>query len=162
MASTHLKTMGMACEVCSALVEMNLEHLTGVTSARTDLDTGLTIVLYDPREVDGLEIADEIERSGFRARVVTYPQFADGAVSPAPERARRTDLHAVHVRTSGIRCQDCTALIERTLAHLDGVVDVTAVQSMGLTSILFDDALVDRETIADAIRHAGFGAKTIG
>lgn len=179
--------MGMACEQCSALIEMNLEHLPGVISARTDLETGLTTVLYDPREIDDLEIADGIERSGFRARLTSYPQFVGhggvrpetpdivstaplqpGTEWPAGEggpsttgHAKRTDLHAVHIRTSGLRCKDCTALVESTLAHLDGVVGVTAVKSLGLTSILFDEALVDRETIAGAIRRAGFGAEVV-
>jgi copper chaperone CopZ len=176
VASTHLKTMGMACEACSALVEMNLEHLQGVISARTDLGTGLTTVLYDPHEVDGLGIADEIERSGFRARLISYPQFVEhGDTRPTPgaeqsagdqgpsaaARTKRADLHAVHVRTSGLRCGECTALVEQTLGHLDGVVGVTAVRSLGLTSILYDEDRVDKETIAGAIRRAGFGAEVV-
>lgn len=185
MASTHMKTTGMSCDVCSALVEMSLERLPGVIAATSNLDTGLTTVLYDPREVDELEIADAIRGCGFRTRLIDYPQFVDhgdirsgtrgaatppdpGAERPAGDdgtstavQAKRVDLHAVHVRTSGLRCRECIELIEATLAHLDGVVDVTAVKSLGLTSVLFDKDRIDRETIAGAIRRAGFGADVI-
>lgn len=184
MTTTHVKTMGLECDVCSALVEMNLEHLRGVISARTDLESGLTTVLYDPHEVDELEIADEIGRSGFKARLVMYPQFAGGSplgaarsthtprtaeppagtpTAPPPGGAPepQAELHVVHIKTVGLHCQKCTARVETALSHLDGVIDVTAVKSLGLTSILFDRSLVDRGTIAQEIRRAGFGAKVV-
>lgn len=69
------------------------------------------------------------------------------------------DLHAVHVRTRGMYCEQCTALVECAVSRLPGVREVTAVRTMGLTSILFDQSLVDGKTIARAIREAGFAAE---
>jgi copper chaperone CopZ len=69
------------------------------------------------------------------------------------------DLHALHVRTRGMHCEQCTALIEFAVSSLPGVREVTAVQAMSLTSILFDRSQVDRETITRAIREAGFAAE---
>lgn len=184
MATTHVKTMGMACDVCSATVEMNLERLPGVISARTDVESGLTTVLYDPHVVDELEIADEIGRSGFKARLVIYPQFAGGSTRGATRGATTSrtveplggtpsappaggaveppaGLHVVHIKTVGLQCQKCTARVEKALSHIDGVIDVTAVQSLGLTSVLFDRSLVDRGRLAREIRRAGFGAKVV-
>ena len=69
------------------------------------------------------------------------------------------ELHALHVRTRGMRCDQCTALVEYAVSSLPGVREVTAVRAMGLTSILFDQSLTDAETIARVIRKAGFAAE---
>lgn len=65
-------------------------------------------------------------------------------------------MNAVHIKTPGLMCHDCVALVEKTLSHLDGVRGVTSVQSLGLTSVLFDETRIDREMIATSIRSIGF------
>jgi Cu+-exporting ATPase len=155
--------MGMKCDACSALVEKALARLPGVISAESDQRRGLTKVSFDPGRIDQLEICDEIRRLGFRTRTVNYPQFlgdpggTDVQSSVASVEAPE-DVHVIHIRTEGLRCDDCTALVEATLSNLDGVKDVTSVRSLGLTSVLFDQSLVGPETIVEQIRGAGFGA----
>ena len=75
MVAKHLTTTGMTCEACETLIQINVERLPGVIAAHADRHTGLTTVLYDPKAVDALEVADEIHRSGFRARLISYPGF---------------------------------------------------------------------------------------
>lgn len=65
-------------------------------------------------------------------------------------------MNAVHIKTPGLRCPDCVTLVEQTVSHLDGVRGVTSVQSLGLTSVLFDETRIDREMIASSIRAIGF------
>jgi copper chaperone CopZ len=163
MSATYIKTMGMKCDACGALVEKALSRLPGVMSVRSDRRRGLTEVVFDSGRIDQLEISDEISRLGFRTRTVNYPQLLDDPLSleerePEPAGEARTDVHVIHVRTEGLQCDECTALVERTLSHLDGVMDVTSVRSLGLTSVLFDQSLVGRETIVEKIRGVGFGA----
>lgn len=67
-----------------------------------------------------------------------------------------TDLCALHVRTRGMYCEQCTARVECAVSRIPGVRDVTAVRAMSLTSVLYDRSLVDTETIARAIRAVGF------
>jgi copper chaperone CopZ len=65
-------------------------------------------------------------------------------------------MHAVHIKTHGLRCQDCTALVEQSLSHIRGIKGVVSVQSMGLTSVLFDEKVIDSDRIAESIRSMGF------
>jgi copper chaperone CopZ len=65
-------------------------------------------------------------------------------------------MQAVHIKTHGMKCQDCTALVEQSLLHIRGIRGVVAVQSMGLTSVLFDEAVIDSDRIAESIRSMGF------
>lgn len=69
-------------------------------------------------------------------------------------------MNAVHIKTHGLRCHDCTTLVEQTLSHLDGVKGVTSVQSLGLTSVLFDETRTDREAIAHSIQAIGFDVES--
>ena len=162
MDATYIKTLGMKCEHCGQLIEASLSRLAGVISAESDRDRGLTRVVFDPHRIDQMEIRDEIGRLGFRTRTITYPQIltdttrleAPAPLAPEPD----PDVHVMHVRTAGLRCDECTALVERTLSQVAGVKDVTSVRALGLTSVLFDGSVVEQNAIVDKIRSAGFGA----
>ncbi len=68
-------------------------------------------------------------------------------------------MEAVHIRTKGFYCGACPKVIEKAVGSLDGVADVVAVRSMGLTSVLYDPEIVSREVLCERIRKAGFGAE---
>lgn len=66
---------------------------------------------------------------------------------------------ALHIRTTGFYCRACPLVVEKAIGSMRGVSDVTAVRSMGLTSVLYDPALIDAATLCARIRSAGFGAE---
>lgn len=68
---------------------------------------------------------------------------------------------AVHIKTAGFYCGACPKVVEKALTSTGGVLSVVAVRSMGLTSILYDTDIVDRETLCDRIRATGFQAELI-
>jgi len=68
---------------------------------------------------------------------------------------------AVHIRTAGFYCGACPKVIEKALAATDGVIDVVAVRSLGLTSVLYDSELIDREELCERIRNTGFLAEVL-
>jgi len=68
-------------------------------------------------------------------------------------------MDAVHIKTSGFYCGACPVVVERALRTLPGVVDVVAVRSMGLTSVLFEEDRVTKQDLCARIRKAGFGAE---
>lgn len=70
-------------------------------------------------------------------------------------------MNAVHVRTTGLMCQECTRLVEQSVSGLDGVIGVTSVRANGLTSVMFDETRARREDIVRAIQAAGFGAEFV-
>jgi copper chaperone CopZ len=69
--------------------------------------------------------------------------------------------YAVHVRTKGFYCGACPKVVEKAVTSMDGVLDVISVRSLGLTSILYDAERIDRESICERIREAGFSAEIV-
>lgn len=68
---------------------------------------------------------------------------------------------AVHIRTQGFYCGACPKVVEKALGTTDGVLDVVAVRSLGLTSVLYDSDRIDRQTLCERIRRSGFAAEVI-
>lgn len=68
---------------------------------------------------------------------------------------------AVHIKTTGFYCGACPKVVEKAIGPLAGVSDVVAVRSLGLTSVLYDPEVVDKSTLCDRIRQAGFEADVV-
>lgn len=68
-------------------------------------------------------------------------------------------MNAVHVKTPGVMCNSCTSTIEKAVGKIPGVLSVKSVLAEGVTSVLFDETLVGRPTIIEAIQSAGFEVK---
>jgi copper chaperone len=69
--SVRLKTSGMHCGSCAMLIQMSVEDLPGVTSAKTEYATGLTDVTYDSDLLDTGAIIAAIEGAGYGAEAVS-------------------------------------------------------------------------------------------
>lgn len=68
---------------------------------------------------------------------------------------------AVHIRTASFYCGACPKVVEKALAATEGVIDVAVVRSLGLTSVLYDTDLTDRETLCSRIKQSGFPAEVL-
>lgn len=66
---------------------------------------------------------------------------------------------ALHIHTTGFYCKACPLVVERAIGSVPGVLDVMAVRTMGLTSVLYDPDLVTPDVLCARIRKAGFGAQ---
>lgn len=67
-------------------------------------------------------------------------------------------MNAVHLQTRGMHCAACPPRIEAILGCLPGVRRVVASRSLGVTSVLFDEQVVDVGAIRERISRAGFDA----
>ncbi len=67
-------------------------------------------------------------------------------------------MQVIHVRTAGASSVDDAAFIQMVVGLVDGVRDIASVPSMGLISVLFDDARSDRTDIIEAVCSAGYEA----
>lgn len=65
-------------------------------------------------------------------------------------------LRAIHLMTSGLSSEEGLALVEDVLARVTGVARVAAVASIGLVSIMYDDAKASVTQIVRALQRAGF------
>lgn len=62
-------TTGMHCPSCSMLIQMTLEDLDGVVSAKADHAEALTEVVYDPSRTTPEGIVAEIVKAGYGAEI---------------------------------------------------------------------------------------------
>lgn len=69
LSTVQLWTSGMHCRSCSALVDLTLDDLEGVSSSRTDHATGETNVTFDPEITDVERIIAAIRSVGYEAEV---------------------------------------------------------------------------------------------
>lgn len=65
-------------------------------------------------------------------------------------------LRAIHLMTSGLSSEEGLALVEDVLGRVTGVARVAAIASMGLVSIMYDDAKASVTQIVRALQRAGF------
>lgn len=70
-------------------------------------------------------------------------------------------LRAIHLKTAGLTTDWATAMVEMTVARTAGVARVVAVKSMGIVSVMFDDALTSAERIAGVLSEVGFEARIL-
>ena len=70
-------------------------------------------------------------------------------------------MTAIHLETTGMHCADCPPRVESEIGQLPGVKHVLAYRSLGLTSVMFDETVVDVTTIQGAIEQAGFAARAV-
>lgn len=70
-------------------------------------------------------------------------------------------MKAVHIRTLGLSCHECTSQVEKAVSELNGVVGVTSTHDLGVTSVMFDELRVHPEAIIDAIQAAGFDVEVV-
>ena len=64
------RVSGMHCSSCSMLVDMTLEELDGVESAKTDHASGESIVTYDSEVVGPDALVQAVRRVGYDAEAV--------------------------------------------------------------------------------------------
>jgi copper chaperone len=59
------------------------------------------------------------------------------------------------IHVTGIRCERCVMRLGGALGGLEGIESANA-NLMGQISLAWDDDRVDRDTIVEALRRAGF------
>lgn len=64
-----------------------------------------------------------------------------------------------HLKTSGLHCKSCAALVDMTVGELEGVKNVTTDFSTAETVVTFDTDQLSEEDILQAVRSAGYEAE---
>lgn len=58
----------------------------------------------------------------------------------------------------GMHCAACSAIVEKTVAELEGVKSVSVTLLLNSAEAEFDEKLISAKQIAKAIKNAGFSA----
>ena len=131
---------GMTCAGCAATLEKGVGKLPGVHSVSVNFAAEKLTVLFDPERLGEREIAARIENLGYR-------------VAQQPEKE---ESGALHFAIQGMHCATCAGTIEKTVGALPGVESVQVSFAEDSARVRYDPGALDRETIFQAVRDAGY------
>lgn len=69
MVKKKFKITGMHCSSCAITIDMDLEDLNGVASAKTSYARAETEVEFDSDKLDHQKIVEVIKKSGYKASI---------------------------------------------------------------------------------------------
>jgi Cu+-exporting ATPase len=128
--SLTLPIDGMTCASCVARVERALMKVPGVSSAMVNLATESATV---ESEATATALSAAVQRAGY-----TVPQ------------------EAVELRVDGMTCATCVTRVERALAAVAGVLEVTVNLASGQAHVLRLAGSASGTALAAAARRAGY------
>jgi P-type Cu+ transporter len=129
----RLPVSGMTCANCAMNIERTVKRLDGVMDVSVNFAAEEAQVEYDPDAVAPARIVEAVEGAGFSV--------------PAGR---------IEFPVRGMTCANCAMNIERTVKRLDGVMDVSVNFAAERAAVKYLPDLVSPESVAEAIRKAGF------
>lgn len=70
MIKKKFKIVGMHCSSCALTIDMDLEDLEGIKSAKTSYAKAGTEVEFDQLKINDQKILETIKKTGYEARLV--------------------------------------------------------------------------------------------
>ncbi|MFA5844634.1 MAG: heavy metal translocating P-type ATPase, partial [Coriobacteriia bacterium] len=164
---------GMKCRSCEQLLVTRLLREPGVQAASADAEKGTLILMADTDLCTDTDVARVAVSCGF-VPVVARPEAAPVAtpacyvpapvvpepevVAPAPAAPVPASVTTAPFAITGMTCASCSAVVEKTLAKLPGVVKSSVNLATETASVDFDPAVVSVDDIITAVKKAGYGA----
>ena len=69
--TVKIKVDGMSCQqMCANGIDKKLKSTTGVQESKTTLESGMSIVSYDPSKISPKEIVSIIEKRNYKAKLL--------------------------------------------------------------------------------------------
>ena len=146
LGSTDTVTVGvegMVCKSCVNNIEGNVGKMNGVISVKVSLEEKKAVVEYEPSKVTPRQLCTAIEDLGFEAKL-------------GSGQNKRIVAGRLNIGIEGMTCHSCVSLIESTVRELAGVVKVTVSLAKKEAEVEYDETLLRREDLTDAINDTGF------
>jgi Cu+-exporting ATPase len=145
-ASAELDISGMTCASCAMRVEKALAKVPGVTRASVNLATEKASVDADP-SVQTDALLNAVRKAGYDATPVVH---ADAASEQVAELA-----------IGGMTCAACAMRVEKALAKLPGVGNVSVNLATEKATVNLTDATTGIDALVAAVTKAGYQATPI-
>jgi len=129
---------GMTCASCSARVERALRKLPGVQAASVNLATTQAEATYDPQVVTPQNLVDAVGAAGYT------PVLSEATLD-----------------VEGMTCASCVGRVERALRKQPGVLSATVNLAVNRAQVRYLPAMLDADTLAQAVIAAGYGAHPV-
>ncbi len=132
---------GMSCAACAGTIEKVLGRTSGVKKASVNLATENAVVEFDDSVIDLEGIHNRIEDIGY------------GVI----KKKTKVD-NKINLDIDGMSCAACSAGIEKSLSHLDGVNSAVVNWTTQKATIDFDASKINVRDIIEAINALGYKA----
>jgi Cu+-exporting ATPase len=83
---------------------------------------------------------------------------AEHPVTDGPSQDQGTATANAHLAITGMTCASCSAVIEKTLQRLPGVVSAVVNLALETAAVEFDPTVLGPDEIISAVKRAGYGA----
>jgi Cu+-exporting ATPase len=157
MTEIYLHVSGMSCGHCTQSVRETLESLAGVGSVEVDLDSGIATVNYDPATTNVESMKAAITQAGYSVEDQEEDACEDTCPVSIEEISDRAAERTLSLNISGMSCTTCAKRIEKGLAELHGIMEVSVNFASEKASVTYDTNKLDLSEIRDRIESLGYG-----
>ncbi|MGI6037480.1 MAG: heavy metal translocating P-type ATPase [Limnochordia bacterium] len=140
MERKTIRVTGMTCAACARAVERSVSRLDGVQGAAVNLATERLNVEFDGQITDLDKIKEAVQKAGY---------------------GTETEKREVTMAISGMTCAACVRAVERAIAKLPGVEEVSVNLATEKARIVYDPGEVRISQIREAITRGGYEASEI-
>ena len=132
-----LTVLGMNCASCTGKVEQTVGKLDGVVKAEVNLATEKLTIEFDDNQVSLVEIKQAVGGLGF--------QVLESKTS-----------NEVTLPIQGMNCASCVGKIEKAIAKLDGVMEVTVSLATEKAKLSYDPKVIKLSAVKKVVNDLGF------
>jgi P-type Cu+ transporter len=152
---------GMTCASCVRRIEKALSKVPGVSDASVNLATEKAKVVYDPAVVRRDQLTAAVEKAGYGVRempaeavTARAPAPATAPVAPTADTASATT--EVVLPVEGMTCASCVRRVEKAVAKVPGVREVSVNLATEKAKVVYDPAVAGLEQLSTAVEKAGY------
>jgi Cu+-exporting ATPase len=138
-AHVSLAVYGMTCAGCASRVEVALGRIPGIADVAVNLASEWADIDLDPSRITDKDIVSAIVEAGY-----SVPEL-------------KFDL-----AIEGMTCASCVSRVEGAIAPLPGVSSVTVNLAPEIATVFAYDGLTTLDDIVEAVRRAGYKARSTG
>lgn len=140
MTKKILTITGMHCASCANAVEKSISKLEGVTSASVNIATEKLTVEFDEKKMNIDTIKNAVVNAGYGVK----------------EEAKSNKQILLPI--AGMTCASCAKSVERAIAAIEGVADVSVNIATEKARVIYDPSKTRISEIKNAVDQAGYKA----
>jgi Cu+-exporting ATPase len=140
MTKEILTITGMHCASCANAVEKSISKLEGVTSASVNIATEKLTVEFDEKKMNIDTIKNAVVNAGYGVK----------------EEAKSNKQILLPI--AGMTCASCAKSVERAIAAIEGVADVSVNIATEKARVIYDPSKTRISEIKNAVDQAGYKA----
>ncbi|MBO8168609.1 MAG: copper-translocating P-type ATPase [Thermoanaerobacteraceae bacterium] len=136
LKKTTLPIGGMSCAACASRVEKGLNKLEGVSEAAVNFAVEKATVIYDPAQVSLEDLAETVEKLGYRV-----------------------ETDKAELQLIGMTCAACANRIEKKLNSLPGVTKAVVNFATEKATVEYNSAETGIKDMIKAVKDMGYNAR---